>query len=77
MVVTRICLPERFSFAHMSSVPIISPSIHSRMLSVTVYHPASKMESPSSPTPWGPNAMPVTSQPNIAGIPSRVTPLPT
>ena len=41
IVVTTICFPAFFIFLQMSSVPIIRPTVHSKILSRTLYHVAS------------------------------------
>ena len=66
-VVTRICAPARFIWDQISSVPIISPTVHSSRLSTVLNQGAPRRESPRSPSAWGPIIMPAISQPRIAG----------
>ena len=67
MVVTTICLPAFFIWFQSSSVPIIRPTVHSRMLSITSNQPAFKMSLLSSPTACGPRIIPTISHPKMAG----------
>lgn len=67
MVVTTICLPAFFILRQISSVPIMRPTTHSRMLSAVVYHAASIMGSFRRPSACGPNVIPANSHPRIAG----------
>ena len=75
-VVTRICFPERRSLLQINSVPIIRPTVHSKILSVTLYHWASSRGWLISPRAWGPRAIPVINHPKIAGSPSLAAPFP-
>lgn len=77
MVVTTICLPERFICDQMSSVPIIRPTTDSSRLSAVVNQAASSTELSSTPNACGPSAMPVMSQPSMAGRCSFATRRPT
>ena len=67
MVVTIICLPAFLSLLQISSVPIIKPTVHSKILSSTSNHPLSSTLLLSKPSACGPKTIPVISQPKMDG----------
>ena len=76
IVVTTICGPAFFISFQMSSVPIIRPKVHSKTLSRTSNHGASRTEAPSRFSAWGPMIMPAMSQPRMEGSRSLAISLP-
>ena len=67
IVVTMICLPAFLSLLQISSVPIIKPTVHSKILSSTSNHPLSSTLLLRSPSACGPKTIPVINQPKIDG----------
>lgn len=76
-VVMTVCFPVFFIFFHTSSVPIRSPTAHSRICIALSYHTASSMGASTSFSASGPSAMPAISQPRMAGNFISVTSFPT
>ena len=67
IVVIRICDPALFICFQISSVPIIRPNVHSRILSATLNHVDSNTELFNRSSACGPMIMPAISQPRIEG----------
>ena len=75
-VVITMELPDFLIFLQTSSVPIISPTPHSRICRMLLYQTASSSASFIKARAWGPKTIPVISQPKIEGSLSFATSLP-